>query len=168
MKHQLGVRDGFKPRKTSDKPRKPRAPLKYQHIDDPAGRTFLLVNSMVAARIVGGWDVMKTLLITRKFAKARLTAKRLHDEVVAHLPDYPGHYEKLAGRKFSPNVCYHRAHKKELYTNSKTGKGAGEGACSRESIFRSPVLRARFENVERRLGEGSVAIPLQDMVELGK
>jgi hypothetical protein len=161
MLRNVGVTDGFRRKKYSA--RKRREPLRYAHVHDPVGRTFLLYVSFMGEQLVGGH--VDGVNMTRRFKEAGITDKVLHAAVVAKLPAYPAYYAEKAGRELTPNTTMQRWRMKATYTNGKAGQG-GTPAQSREHYTASPRLRPYVARVEAAFRSGAV-LTLEQMRELG-
>src|SRR5215468_2565823 len=80
MRANTRVKEGFKKRSYPN--RKPREPLTYWHIHDPAGRVFLLFNHWIADRMLEG---SRAHMIDRDFKGHGLDRIALWEEVKRRL-----------------------------------------------------------------------------------
>lgn len=156
------VKEGFRKRKYPSN-RKSREPVIYQHVDDPAGRVWIIFVCLIGEALLGFGNAH---LIDRKFKEAGLTKEALRATVDLRLPDYPLYYEEKAKRPINDNIYYQRFHKKEVYTNGPTGKGGTPGQ-SREHYTVSDKLRPVFPQVVEAFMSGKT-LTLEKMMELGE
>lgn len=163
MLRNTEVKEGFR-RSKYPETRKPRKPIKYQHISDPAGRTFLLIVAFTGEEMTGHSPAH---IIDRNFKAAGLNANRLFETVTRLAPDYVAYYAKKSGRVLTKDVVYDRWHKKAAYSNGPTGtRGQSRPAPSHEHYLYSKRLRACVPKVEAAFRAG-VPLTLAQMQELG-
>jgi hypothetical protein len=163
MRSNAKVKEGYH-RRAYPENRLSRGPVTYQHINDPAGRTFLIYVQMVGDQLTEGTSAY---IFDRDFVGAGLGKQKLFDAVVARLPFYPTYYRQVSGRDLTPLIVYKRWHNKVVYTNGKTGtKGQNKPAQSREHYSSSERLRRCVPAVEEAFRRGG-RLTLQQMRELG-
>jgi len=163
MRTNIRVTEGFKNRKYP-KNRKSRGKIPpYQHVQDPAGRTWSIITQLTGEQLTGETNGH---LITRKFAAAGVTKERIFALVEMRCPEYGAHYRQMTGKPLTPHITRERWHKACVYSNGQTGKG-GKGAQSPLHYTQNKLLRAVFPEVEHAFRTG-LALSLEQMIKLGE